>query len=707
MKKGIYIIFCLFFASIVSAQDLSYETEVLEKYSQQYSQQYQKKFSVSDISGICDAVTINTAQGVIAGWDGCEGTVYEGTVEFELTTEYLYDVFTISENGNRFNDQSFGAYYACYGTESQGSMPNSDAYFPTLFFEVTEQGDIRFSGSSQWGEVYFISDVTIDGSMLYFQWINDYGEGASVQLVRQDGQLWEELLAPSPGCAICSETDSLALIALYNSTNGAEWYIPWDLTTPVRNWYGVTLNDDCCVAEIDMGFSSELSALGEYHNNLVGELPDEMSNLSSLEVLSLSDNKISGDALSKIANLSELRNINIVGNQVSGAIPSEAGSFPKLELLYIYNNDITGEIPAEFGNLENLKYFFCYNNQLEGEIPSELGNSQSLINFSCSYNQLEGELPKELSNISTLENFFANDNNITGEIPAEYGSFQNLAVFSAWGNSLTGIIPQMQTLQHLYLGFNQLEGEIPMGMTNISVLSLNDNNLSGEIPDDLSSALNGSPGFINLSHNNFSGSIRSSLIREDGWQGLFLNDNNFESCVGNIDALCMNMFSTELDTLFGQDTFYISQLKGGYNLLNNSKLPWEGNLQIACYGSNQIGAPCNDGNPDTGNDGIDEDCNCSENSVATQEISQIESLSINPNPIRSGERVVVSLDLNQSVSMHAQLIDITGKVISAKQIHATEGRNEFIIDSQSLDVGLYFLQLSSKNGVTTKKVVIQ
>ncbi len=586
-------------------------------------------------------------------------------------------------------------------------MPNSDAYFPTLYFEVTEQGEIKFSGASQWGEVYSISDVVMEGTKLYFQWTNDYGEGAVVELVRQDGQLWEELLAPSPGCAICSETDSLALVALYNSTNGAEWYIPWDLTAPVRNWYGVTLNDACCVAEINMGFSSELSAIGEYHNNLVGELPNEMSNLSSLEKLDLSNNIISGDALSKIGNLPELRNVNIVGNKVSGEIPSEVGSFPKLEMFFINQNEITGEIPGEFGNLENLSFVFCSNNKLEGEIPAELGNSESLVLLSCSHNQLEGAFPKELSNISTLEVIFASDNNITGEIPVEYDNFQNLTVLSAWGNSITGSIPQIQSLDNLTLGFNQLEGEIPMGLTNIRVLRLNNNNLSGEIPDDLSSAFNGAPGILNLSHNNFSGSIRSSLIREEGGQGLYLNDNNFESCVVNIDGLCMEMFDTELDTLFAQDTFYLTQFGANYNLLNNPKLPWEGDLLNACFGSNQIGAPCNDGNPDTENDGIDKDCNCSGNIVATQDILQIESLFINPNPINSGDNLNVNIDLNERVKMSLQIIDITGKTVYNQLLKATEGNNEINIDSQTLNRGMYFLKLSSENGVTTQKFVIQ
>ena len=32
-------------------------------------------------------------------------------------------------------------------------------------------------------------------------------------------------------------TDSLALVGLYNTTNGQHWTIRWNLSQPMRNWY--------------------------------------------------------------------------------------------------------------------------------------------------------------------------------------------------------------------------------------------------------------------------------------------------------------------------------------------------------------------------------------------------------------------------------------------------------------------------------------
>jgi hypothetical protein len=93
--------------------------------------------------------------------------------------------------------------------------------------------------------------------------------------------------------------------------------------------------------------------------------------------------------------------------------------------------------------------------------------------------------------------------------------------------------------------------------------------------------------------------------------------------------------------------------------------------------------------------------------VATQDILQIESLFINPNPINSGDNLNVNIDLNERVKMSLQIIDITGKTVYNQLLKATEGNNEINIDSQTLNRGMYFLKLSSENGVTTQKFVIQ
>ena len=74
----------------------------------------------------------------------------------------------------------------------------------------------------------------------------------------------------------CASTDSLALIAFYNATNGPDWNTTWDLSMPYSTWFGVTLNEDGCV-----------ETLGLDNNGLSGTLPPEIGDLSELTLFQL------------------------------------------------------------------------------------------------------------------------------------------------------------------------------------------------------------------------------------------------------------------------------------------------------------------------------------------------------------------------------------------------------------------------------------
>ena len=69
------------------------------------------------------------------------------------------------------------------------------------------------------------------------------------------------------------ESDSLALVALYNSTNGDSWTDDSNWLQPgqpVSTWHGIRVRNNR-VEEIHI-----------YRNNLVGTLPEEMGNLKNL-----------------------------------------------------------------------------------------------------------------------------------------------------------------------------------------------------------------------------------------------------------------------------------------------------------------------------------------------------------------------------------------------------------------------------------------
>ena len=133
------------------------------------------------------------------------------------------------------------------------------------------------------------------------------------------------------------ETDKDALIALFNATDGDTWDTSnsWLGRGAIGGWQGVT--------------TAGGRVIGLELSYLVGELPPELGNLTSLQSL------------------------NILYSQLDGGIPPELGNLAGLKMLYIHYP--SGEIPPELGNLTDLKALVLGGDgQLTGQIPPQLCN---------------------------------------------------------------------------------------------------------------------------------------------------------------------------------------------------------------------------------------------------------------------------------------------------------------------------------------------
>jgi len=158
--------------------------------------------------------------------------------------------------------------------------------------------------------------------------------------------------------------DSMALVDLYNSTNGSGWYnnTNWLTTNPVSTWEGVEVTNNR-VTRIDL-----------YSNNLTGTLPSSIGNLEMLERLFLSSNQLNGAIPASIGNLETLERLYLSSNQLSGTIPASISNLDNLSELNLSSNQLSGDIPASIGNLANLSELNLYSNQLSGAIPPSIGN---------------------------------------------------------------------------------------------------------------------------------------------------------------------------------------------------------------------------------------------------------------------------------------------------------------------------------------------
>ena len=225
-----------------------------------------------------------------------------------------------------------------------------------------------------------------------------------------------------------------ALIALYDSTDGANWGNNTNWLGAVGTectWYGVTCtgghvqelglgsNQLSGVIPPELGDLSNLQHLALYFNQLSGSIPSELGNLSSMKQLILSYNQLSGSIPPELGNLSSLRELLLAGNQLSGSIPPELADLASLEWLFLDYNQLSGNIPPELGGLSSLEALSLHQNQLSGVIPPELGSLSSLRRLYLYSNQLSGVIPPELGNMSSLKWLLLDSNQLSGSIPGE------------------------------------------------------------------------------------------------------------------------------------------------------------------------------------------------------------------------------------------------------------------------------------------------
>jgi Leucine-rich repeat (LRR) protein len=201
------------------------------------------------------------------------------------------------------------------------------------------------------------------------------------------------------------------------------------------------------------------------NNQLTGNIPPELGNLTDMQELSLYSNQLTGPIPPELGNLEKLVVLDLYSNNFTDSIPKELGNLTNLELLDIGRNNLTGHIPPTLGDLNNLEFLDLYYNQLTGSIPSKLGNLIKMETLYLGFNQLTGTIPAELGNLTNLEMLYLSYNQLTGTIPVEFGN--------------------LTSLKWCYFNNNQLEGAIPSEIGSIysmQQLDIYNNNLDG-LPD--------------------------------------------------------------------------------------------------------------------------------------------------------------------------------------------------------------------------------
>jgi Leucine-rich repeat (LRR) protein len=346
------------------------------------------------------------------------------------------------------------------------------------------------------------------------------------------------------------------------------------------------------------------------YNSLVGSIPISLFSLPSLLELQLSNNQFSGQ-LNEFPNVSSywLDTLDLSRNNLEGPLPMSVFELKGLKILSLSSNNFSGSLQSRMiQKLTSLSYLDLSHNSFLTEYDKTNFSSSSLSwlwTFKMASNKLE-TIPDFLRNQSELVNLDLSDNEIQGEIPKWIWGLRNLhslnlslnylktpnfpllnmsfvSVVDLFSNQLQGklsvlpsyaiyldlaennfnsVIPTSigNSLTYTYffsLSRNKFYGSIPRSIcnaTNLFVLDLFDNSLSGMVPQcliEMSKTL----GVLNLRRNNLTGTISNSFPNNCGLQSLNLNGNQLEGKLPNSLGKCTYLEVLELGNNHIEDVF--------------------------------------------------------------------------------------------------------------------------------------------------------
>ncbi|CAG7876706.1 unnamed protein product [Brassica rapa] len=271
-----------------------------------------------------------------------------------------------------------------------------------------------------------------------------------------------------------------------------------------------------------IGNLSHLNILDFGYNNLAGEIPTALFNLTKLSSLSLASNQFTGTLPHNITSLSNLNIFNAASNSFFGTVPSTFFNIPSLESLDLGDNQFSG--PLEFGNkssMSKLQRLDLSKNNLTGPIPTSISKLVNLERLDLSYLNTRGPLDvgifrhlKSLQQLtlSHINTTIAIDLNAVLSSPPKYAldlsgnyvSVENMSSVSTLSSQLMylflsgcGItvfpefISSLQYISMIDLSNNSIKGQVPAWLWRLPELhyaELSYNAINGfkEFPKDVS-----------------------------------------------------------------------------------------------------------------------------------------------------------------------------------------------------------------------------
>ncbi|KNA24771.1 hypothetical protein SOVF_012540 [Spinacia oleracea] len=129
-------------------------------------------------------------------------------------------------------------------------------------------------------------------------------------------------------------------------------------------------------------------------NNITGQIPRELGNLSTLHALNLSHNKLWGAIPTTLSNLKNIESLDFSYNLLNGSIPPALTTLNAIEVFMVAYNNLSGRIPYEvqFSTFDTNSYqgnFFLCGPPISKNCTAD--KSPSYISKTASYKDEDGD----------------------------------------------------------------------------------------------------------------------------------------------------------------------------------------------------------------------------------------------------------------------------------------------------------------------------
>jgi hypothetical protein len=303
---------------------------------------------------------------------------------------------------------------------------------------------------------------------------------------------------------ICNGQGDIMVLDLANSLFGVGGPLPTELGLLSNSLRALELGSNPFTGKLpsELGHLTLLQTLSIEHNRLTGSLPLELNSLKRLKVLELGHNFFTGSV--PAFQLDDLDRLSLTSNKFQGKLPQSLSRSVFLRYVDVSHNQLTGTVDVFYlFNSESMSFLdLSYNTMLDiSSSPQalDIGYLSNLKGLSLSGIPLKNDpdieqfLVSRMHHMPFLTQLHLANMGWQGSLPPSlfFRHRTNLAYLDLSDNSFNGTIPEPPSdmpyfsLDTLHLTNNLLTGFIPWELASLKELSLDGNDFSGVLPQEV------------------------------------------------------------------------------------------------------------------------------------------------------------------------------------------------------------------------------